>query len=458
MTTPMTAHGAPIGGYGSASSKVPPEWDPCWNRSYPYKLWVQDVMMWAASTELAIEQRGPALVLRLSGAARDVCRTLDPAMAAYGTAIDLNDGNGPRQFSGLACILRGLSKEFAPLDYENAIATMSDLLSFRRLPSETIDVSLSRFHSTKQLAANEGHELPAPFQSFLLLKGLGVQPLMWRTFLSPFEGRLPDTPQQLTELGAHIRRQGHLLERDSVLTGPTHGPTSSHHTSYFGEPAQEQEQQDYSWQGPGAYASNGPGAYASTATEEDITPGSECLHCGMYIYDECDDWSSSGTEDEDIAYLVNDDVLNQYEQYPDRNSAATELRAAYLIARARFRRFSGKPTRFTRRPYKKGSGRRYNGKGQRKGKSFGFGFGFPNYHYSSEPVNTYFGGKKGGSGNGKGHKGGILLLRRRRRRQRLWRRKRERQPNRQRRKTLGLPHVRLDRTLAVLVSRLLRKR
>ena len=43
----------------------------------------------------------------------------------------------------------------------------------------------------------------------------------------------------------------------------------------------------------------------------------------MYIYDECDDWSSSGTEDEDIAYLVNDDVLNQYEQYPDRLLAAT---------------------------------------------------------------------------------------------------------------------------------------
>ena len=235
--------------------------------------------MWAASTELAIELRGPALVLRLSGAARDVCRTLDPAMAAYGTMIDLNDGAGPRQFSGLACILRGLSKEFAPLDYENAIATMSDLLSFRRLPSETIDVSLSRFHSIKQLAAKgggvlDGHELPAPFQSFLLLKGLGVQPLMWSTFLSPFEGRLPETPQQLTELGAQIRRQEHLLERDSVhtsgvysLTGPTHGPTSSHHTSYFGEPVQEQEQQDHSWQGPGAYASKGPGAYASTATE-----------------------------------------------------------------------------------------------------------------------------------------------------------------------------------------------
>ena len=189
--------------------------------------------MWSASTDLEQAQQGPAVILRLSGGAREMRRTLDCTIAAYGATVDLQDGNGPVQITGLATVLRGLSREYAPLDYEASITAMSDLLSFRKTAQESVDISLSRFSSIRQRANMEGQGLPPAYTAYILMKGLHIQPLMWVNFLAPIQGSMPITDVEVSQLIQHIRRQGHLLERGSVLTDSAgSGPAPA--DSYFG--------------------------------------------------------------------------------------------------------------------------------------------------------------------------------------------------------------------------------
>jgi len=435
-----TASGTtPIGGYGTATNKVPPEWDPAWSKAYPFRTWLQDVLMWAAACDLDGPQQGPAVIMRLGGAARAMCRTIDTATAINGATIDLGDGNGLTAISGLAVVLRGLGKEFAPLDYETSVSVMAEYLAFKKLASESIDGALSRFATVRQKARAEGHQLPPAFQSYLLLTGLHVQPLMWSTFLQPLMGRLPVTDDEMTQLTQYIRRQGHLLERGNPLTDNS----NSNQPTYFAEeqnaglgqadgsvwlqnpvPFEARPQQympSYPQQYMPSYPQPSVTSYQPSVTSypPSVTsyqqsgtsyqtqwdwnvnacvgePGTECPTCGMYIVDECDAISSSATSEEQ-SHPERDEVLERYAQYPDQNLAAAELRDAYYIHRKRWRRFTGKFPRTYRRPFRKGSGRKGFGKGYGKNRSGkGLGYGLPGVLYTSDPQGHYWGKKGGG--------------------------------------------------------------
>jgi hypothetical protein len=386
MMSAPNASAGPLGGFGAATDKVPPEWNPSWSRQYPFKTWLQDIMMWSASSTLDITQQGPAVVLRLSGGAREMTRTIDVQVAAGGQAVDLNDGNGPVHLSGLAVILRGLSKNFSPLDYETSVVAISDLLAYSKLQGETVDAALSRFYTLRQKVAVEGHALPPVFEAYLVLRGLHIQPLMWVNFLQPFEGRLPATEPQVNEMMSYIRRQGHLLERGSALTEAA-GASSGGHSSFWMDPSAPDHLTYGAWpEEPQASSCGGCSASSWFENPAGPCPGEECLSCGMYIYDDCDDASSSATSDDGANELAHDDTMQRYLAYGDQKAAAEELWQAYVFARRRWRSFTGKFSRSFRRPFRKGSGRK--GKGKRIGKSKsgkGLGFGLPHYQYSSDP-------------------------------------------------------------------------
>ena len=61
--------------FGHSTSKVPPYWEPALElRGYPFRVWIEDLDVWAAGTELAAELQAPAVVQRLGGG----CSGLDP--------------------------------------------------------------------------------------------------------------------------------------------------------------------------------------------------------------------------------------------------------------------------------------------------------------------------------------------------------------------------------------------
>ena len=58
---------------GHSTSKIPPYWEPTLElKGYPFRVWLQDLDVWAAGTELQQEQQAPAVVQRLGGAAREL--------------------------------------------------------------------------------------------------------------------------------------------------------------------------------------------------------------------------------------------------------------------------------------------------------------------------------------------------------------------------------------------------
>ena len=60
-----------------ATSKVPPYWEPALElKGYPYKVWLQDISIWAAGTELQDVLQAPAAAQRLGGTAKDLIREL----------------------------------------------------------------------------------------------------------------------------------------------------------------------------------------------------------------------------------------------------------------------------------------------------------------------------------------------------------------------------------------------
>eukprot|EP00959_Pyramimonas_sp_CCMP1952_P427265 8948371-Pyramimonas_sp.AAC.1 len=86
--------------------KVPPAWSPDWSSIYPFRRWLRDVTLWGIATELPEGAQGAAVVLRLGGAVREFTDDLDAQILQQGQILDIQDGLGPRQVTGLAVLLR----------------------------------------------------------------------------------------------------------------------------------------------------------------------------------------------------------------------------------------------------------------------------------------------------------------------------------------------------------------
>ena len=88
--------------------------------TYPFRHWVQDVVVWSVYSDLAGERKGPAVELALSGTARDLVRELPLDHKSRGIMADMGDGQGVRHVGGLELIIRLLHHNFSYLDDEEA--------------------------------------------------------------------------------------------------------------------------------------------------------------------------------------------------------------------------------------------------------------------------------------------------------------------------------------------------
>ena len=202
----------------AGTTKVPPYWDPSMDidgaGGYSFTEWAQDVVLWSIACELDEQQKGAAVVLRLGGEARRLCRELDHDSIMNGGQADLEDGQGMRQVNGHALILRGLSKKFAPLPIETHLKVIDEMQNVHRLRGESVDKYLARFETLRFRATQRGNfDLGPTGTAWQLLSGLGIGPQGWVTLLQPLQGRMPATVAELQGLIDYIRRQGHLLDQ-----------------------------------------------------------------------------------------------------------------------------------------------------------------------------------------------------------------------------------------------------
>ena len=212
------------------SLKIPPAWDPANEELYPFRAWLQDVTMWAAATELFPQQIGPSIALRVAGPARELLRDIPVQQLQQGAMVDRNDGNGPQQFTGFQLVTFVLSQRFAPLPEETSLRAVDDILQFRRRNNENIDQLITRFLSTRDRAAAQANFRMSPAGvSWMLMSSLGASSTEWTMLLQQNGGQLPNTEQGFDQLTAHIRRMGHVLERNHMAINRSDGSSRHHH-------------------------------------------------------------------------------------------------------------------------------------------------------------------------------------------------------------------------------------
>ena len=120
---------------GLASSKLPPTWSIERDLDYPLRHYRQDLEVWSACSDLRAEQQGPAALLRITGAARELLRELPIGILTNGQAIaDPNGGPQQIMLSGLAVLVRTLERRYGASDEEIVIHTISELMRFNRRP------------------------------------------------------------------------------------------------------------------------------------------------------------------------------------------------------------------------------------------------------------------------------------------------------------------------------------
>ena len=346
---------------GIANSKVPPAWTPEKDKQYPLRVWVQDIRLWSVSTDTEVARQGPVAAQRIGGTAKELIRELDMNVLVQGMALPDDQGN-LIQHTGLECLIRALSRRYAPLAQEVEVHCIAEILQFRRAPGEDSDAVISRFELCRERALNgAGFDMSWVGFSFLLLCVLGIPKNQWALLLAPTQGSLPRDQAQYNAFMQYVRRQGHLTDRgvDGVKNMSfftTGSETNPHDHDFAIAPMFAAWNTEQSWI-PSQY--DAVSAYTANASDTDDGLSS----------------CNSGDSEADISDLYSKPYA----------VAGEQLYLAYRHHKRRWRKFTG------------GFKRRGKGKGGRKGK-FGksgkFGFG---------------GGKTPG-GKGKGKKGRMFFV------------------------------------------------
>jgi len=420
------------------STKVPPAWSAEMQATgtYKFKDWRQDVMLWCMVTDAPGYAQAAAVVLRLSGLARELARSIPEDQITQGSHQDYGDGQGAIWRSPVEILLRGLGKRFAPLDYEQSLKYAVELMNFQRQPGESVDSVTARFDLVRYRAASDGFTMGTAGLAWTLLRALNIPPALWQQFLQPFNGNLPVNDTEMSRLIGNVRRQGHLYEQGGIAqlghssSRSSHGPGGQHFlTSSTPSPQgdlwagwatasapwqQFSEGQSSSSAGQGAYLGAASSDYRSEDPGALAGPASQCVQCGAFLSSEYedDDASSSDTEADGSEHIK--DLWVGYESYcetwEDPHTGAA-LRQEYLMAKRRWRQWSGRPFRRDRRNLRR--------KGGKKGKNRRSGYG--KGHFWQEPASTlcprcetYYkgrgckGGYKGKRGNPMGKDGQPL--------------------------------------------------
>mgnify|MGYP002809987884 CR=1 FL=1 len=178
--------------FGHSTTKIPPYWEPSDEKRYPYHVWVRDLDLWCAQTEVAIAQRGPSISSRIGGTAREMIRYSDTAVLRDGQQ-DRGDGQPETEVEYL---LRKMDDRYKKFEIETSTQAVIQLLQFRRHPGEPWDDAFSRFDNcrTRVNERARGFTLPFPVLSWLFLEA------------SPTQRADAHEPQGLLEAsGPHLR-------------------------------------------------------------------------------------------------------------------------------------------------------------------------------------------------------------------------------------------------------------
>ena len=322
---------------GIASSRVPPSWSPERDKIYLLRVWIQDVRLWSVATDTDPLRQGPNAAQRIGGTGKELIRELDPNVLVNGGVFADPQGN-PVQYSGLECLIRALSRRYAPLAQELEIHVLTEILQFRRQAGEDTDAVISRFELARTRAFQGANfDMSWVGFSFLLSNILNIHRNQWPLLLAPTQGSLPNTQQQYVDFCNYVRRHGHLSDRnvDAVknlgffsVEGQSYVPTNVYSS--------------FTAQSP--YVSHVYNTYAPAVSVFEVE------HSEV----EDDGFSScnSGTSEPDISDLYN----------LPYNTAGEKLYLAYRHHKRRWRKFVG------------GHKRRFQGKGRkgfRKGGKFG---------------------------------------------------------------------------------------
>ena len=393
---------------GTATLKTPPSW--CYENAANYSLrsWISDVVLWASATDLEPERQGPAVALQVFGCARDLIREIP--------APHLRDGlwEQGQHVPGLMLLCRQLASRYAPLDAELQTRAMAELMGFSRMNNESIDSCLTRFDVLRSRAIQQGgFAMSVTSLSWLLLNGLRLRPEQWDRLLLAHDGEFPNTDAGFQQLLDRIRRVGRMHEgfyhppQQQGATGnvgtyffptfdnPHPMPGTGfgmNYDAYYGgghslPDSSMHPQSPIVPEQPSASGINSePSFLASQITADE----EQCVRCGMFYEDEF----SSGTETDDGAP---DDEAAQLYGYCDNdpNRLANVLHEAYLVAKQRWRRFTGRPPRKYRRGHFNKHRQQHN---QRRLQRFG------QTYAAFLPANA-FAAHRGPGGKGGGKKG-----------------------------------------------------
>ena len=396
---------------GAATLKTPPSW--CYEQASSYSLrsWISDVVMWSTATDLEPERQAAAVALQVTGAARELIREIP--------ARQLRDGvyeNGVHT-PGLYLLCRTLANHYAPLEAELQTRSMAELMQFSRMGNETIDSCLTRFEVLQHRAVQRGGLMLNPTTlSYVLMNGLRLRPDQWDRALIATDGALPVDEHQFQQLTNRLRRIGRMQE--GQYQAPfRQGATGDVGTYYFPTFSSDDclggigaTSQSYYGSGnvtgsdslfqpfepmPEVPMSSGAHAAQSFASMPLNETEDQCTRCGMFYEDEF----SSSTETDDGE--SDPDASKLYAHYDsDPALLGNVLYGEYMLAKQRWRRFSGRPPR----RYRRGHFNKFRQKNnyqklQRFGKTYA----------SFLPPNAFAahrgpGGKSGGKSGGKGAK------------------------------------------------------
>ena len=408
MQMPQMNGQAGFGGVADQASimgtlKIPPAWDSRWQRFYPFKQWSRNVVWWALACELPDQAQGAAVILRLGGVARELVGTLEPHVVRDGGVRDMGDGMGARQVTGLAIILRGLHRQFAPLDVETSTSSIAELMSFRRMPGEDIDTTLGRFASLQFKAGSEGNlDLGPGGFAWLLLTGLRIPPAEWVNLLIGFQGNLPVNDGQFNDLVGLIRRVGHVHQHGGIAS--TAAMAGQNQGMMGGPPPMQRGQGNFyfpTMAGSDPWTNSDPWSDGSltiggapTAAypvipgyQQQQVPHMPFMPGGTseaYVSD-YDDWSSSGTSGQEAPQ----EELEAYLSNVDPSMRAETLWQDFLVTRRRWRTFTKKFTRYDRRHHRKGKGKGRSSSSSGKG-FHGNGKGFAGASQASSWNRNYY--------------------------------------------------------------------
>jgi len=211
----MQAGGGPNADH---NHRRPPQWGPEMERTYSFRAYVTDLMHWIMLTDLQPHQQAAAILMRLTGSARELARTITGPEILNGGVYE------GVAYDPVSYIIAGLRGRYGQLDEETRMAAMTELLGFVRHQNETINQVLARYELVRGRARNEGQFVMSVEGSAMqLMRACHVTPSQMMTLLQPFNHNLPATEAEFRQLQSTMRRIGHVLEHSPNNVGQSLG-------------------------------------------------------------------------------------------------------------------------------------------------------------------------------------------------------------------------------------------